>query len=192
MNVLYRSIGVAFLLVLTSAAVAAERPQREMKNGKPVYDVCSFVYPGTLSKMYDASDAIVDVRVLSSEGKAVAGSPRTYYTATVLRALKSGLEKGQTIVFSQAAGEVELADKILRANELRTLSAGERYVVFLRRDEPYGGYILTGEREGAFRVNNGRIDPQGEGSVAAEQRNLTERQLNDEIDRVARHATPKR
>jgi hypothetical protein len=192
MKVLCRSICVAVLLLLTSAVVAAERPKREMKNGKPVYDVCLFnLYPGTLSKMYDASDAVVDLRIISSEAKAVAGLPRTYYTATVLRALKSGLTKGQTIVFSHAAGEVELPDKILRANDLHTLSVGERYVVFLRRHEPYGGYILTGEREGAFRVSNGRIDPQGEGSVAADQRNVTERQFDDEIDRVARHAIPK-
>jgi len=193
MRTMCRSVCVAVLFFWTLTAVAAERPKPEMKNGKPVYDVCSFiVYPGTLDKMYEQSDAIADVRIVSSEGKAVAGlHPRTFYTATVLHAFKSGLKDGQTVVFSQAAGEVELADRILRSNDLHTLSVGERYIVFLRRHDPYGGYILTGEREGAFKVSDGRIDPQGDGSVASEQRNLTKRQFDDEIERVARHAAPK-
>jgi len=118
--------------------------------------------------------------------------PRTFYTATVLRALKGGPKHGQTVVFSHAAGEVELADKILRNSEPRTLSAGERYIVFLRRHNPYGGFILTGDRAGAFKLSNGHIVPQGEGTVADEQRNLTERQFDDEIEMIAHRANPAR
>jgi len=165
-----------------------------MKNGKPVYDVCAFVLlPGSLSEMYTTSDAILDVQIVSMEGRIVVGRfPRTFYTATVRRALKTGPKEGQTVVFSQAAGEVELADKILRNSDLHTLSVGERYIVFLRRHDPYGGYILTGDRAGAFKVSNGRIVPQGEGNIAEEQQNLTERQFSDEIELIARRAVPKR
>jgi len=189
-----RLSAVVFLLVtFTASAGPAKRPAPEMKNGKPVYEVCSFIVaPGTLRAMYDASDAVLDVRITESTGKVVTGQrPRTFYTASVLRVMKGESNNALPVVFSQAAGEVELADRILRSNDTHTLAVGERYVVFLRRHEPYGGYILTGEREGAFRILNGRIEPQGALAVAHEQRDLTERQFNDELEMLARRAGPK-
>lgn len=195
MRVIYRSTCVTILCVLALSALAAQPPRTvEMKNGKPVYDVCTLVLlPGSLNELYTTSDAILDVQVVSMEGRIVVGRfPRTFYTATVLRARKGGPKEGQTVVFSQAAGEVELADKVLRNTDMHTLSVGERYIVFLRRHDPYGGYILTGDRAGAFKVSNGHIVPQGEGAVADEQRNLTERQFGDEIDLIARRANTNR
>lgn len=196
MNELYRSIGVVILFLLSSLAIAGGPPKgwkQPTKNGKPVYEVESFpVVPGTLAEMYDTSDAIADVRILRSEGKLVVGDrPRTFYTASILRALKGELKPSQTVVFSQAAGEVELPDRIIQASDPHTLSVGERYIVFIRYHEPYGGYILTGGRETAFKVSHGHIEPQGYGTVASEQQNMTERQFADEIEMIARRAKPK-
>src|SRR4029079_8206926 len=181
------------LWTMTAIAAAAEKPL-EMKNGKPVYDVEALILrPATLNELYETSDAIVDVQVASSEGKLVVGRfPRTFYTATVLRAFKGNLKTGQSVAFSQAAGEVELPDKVLRNRDSHLLSVGDRYIVFLRRHDPYGGYILTGDRAGAFRVIHGRIEPQGDGALAEQQRNLTERQFGDEIEMIARRGKPKR
>src|SRR5256885_16690509 len=97
MPVIYRFSSIAWILVsaVTAAAGQAKHPAPEMKNGKPVYDVCSFIVaPGTLSGMYEASDAVFEVRVDASEGKAVVGNrPRTFYTANVLRVLKGESNK---------------------------------------------------------------------------------------------------
>lgn len=192
-NSMRLSAAILMLSAVTVSAGEAKRPAPEMKNGKPVYEVCSFIVaPGTLREMYDRSDAVMDVRIIASTGKVVAGQrPRTFYTANVLHVFKGESNQTPPVVFSQAAGEVELPDKILRSNDTHTLTVGERYVVFLRRHEPYGGYILTGEREGAFKILNGRIEPQGTLAVAHEQRELTERQFNDELDMLARRAGPK-
>lgn len=196
MNAVRGTICVAMLLLATST-FAAKPPDPSTlphKNGKPVYEVESLpLVPGTLAELYDESDVIADVRIDSSEGKLVLDRlPRTFYTATVLRTLKGEIKPRDTIVFSQAAGEVELADRIVQSNDLHTLPVSERYLVFVRQHAPYGGYILTFGRAGAFMVKQDRIEPQGLGSVADEQRNLTVRQLYDEIERIARRARPKR
>jgi hypothetical protein len=183
------------ILVLWAATAIAAAPNKavEMKNGKPVYDVCALILrPASLNELYETSETIVDVRVVSSEAKVVVGRfPRTFYTATVLRAFKGDLKPGQSVIFSQAAGEVELPDRILRNGDSHTLSVGEHYIVFLRLHEPYGGYVLTGDRAGAFKVINGHIEPQGDGVVADQQRNLTERQFGDEIEMISHRASPK-
>jgi hypothetical protein len=179
-----------------TAVVGAKPPDPSKlprKNGKPIYMVETLpVVPGTLAGMYDVAEAIVDVRINSSAGKLVPGDrPHTLYTATVLRAFKGELKPRQTLVFSQAAGEVELPDRIVQASDPRTLSVGGRYIVFIRYHAPYESYILIGGRETAFKVSNGRIEPGGEGNVAAEQQNLTERQFTDELEMIARRAVPK-
>jgi hypothetical protein len=94
-------------------------------------------------------------------------------------------------VFSQSAGQLELPDKVIRVAGVEPLPAGDRYVVFLRRHETVGPWILAGERDGAFKLNDGRVQPQGFGVVAQEQSNVTERQFDDELERVARRAKPK-
>ena len=130
------------------------------------------VVPETLEEMFTASDEVVDVEILSSVVRGV-GDPsnpyvRTFYTAKALRSLK-GSVKGQ-VVFTQAAGELEFPDHILRAAD-EPLNVGRRYVVFLRRNDRFGGRMLVGERSGAFKINGDRIEPQGFGKLAEPQRN---------------------
>jgi hypothetical protein len=188
----YRILCAALCFLSVSIVLAAEQSPRETKNGKPVYDVCTLtIAPSSLTEMYDESDAILDVRIVSSQARLVLGPfPRTFYTATVLRSFKGSFKEGDSVVFSHAAGDVELPDQILRANR-ETLSIGDRDIVFLDRRERYGGYILTRESEGAFKVSGGRIEPLGAGHVAAEQQHLTERQFIEEIAMAARRAKPK-
>ena len=150
------------------------------------------VVPGTLEEMYATSDEILEVEILSSVARAVGASNkpfvRTFYTANVLRNRK-GAQREQ-VVFSQSAGDVEFPDHILHASG-EPLTVGERYVVFLRLNERFGGRILVGERSGAFKIRNGRIEPQGFGKLADEQRNLTERSFGDELDRLSKRAMQK-
>lgn len=137
--------------------------------------------------MYTTADEVFDVQILSSVVKPV-GDPshpyvRTFYTARILNSRKGS--KPSQVVFTQAAGELELADHIIRSSGM-PLTVGHRYVVFLRRNEKFGGRMLVGERSGAFKINKGRVEPQGFGKVAEEQRNLTEKSFGDELDRLSR------
>jgi len=86
---------------------------------------------------------------------------------------------------------LELADRVLRGGNGDPLPAGERYILFLSRSEPAGTWALQGQRAGAFRLREGRVQPQGFGAVADEQRNLRERQFSDELERLAGHNRPK-
>lgn len=178
-----------FILATASFALTPAPPAQS----KPVIaqEVLPVV-PGTLDEMYSESDEVLEVEILSSVARAV-GDPnkpfvRTFYTANVLRSRKGAQRK--QVVFTQSAGEVEFPDHILRASG-EPLKAGERYVVFLRLNDRFGGRMLVGERSGAFKIRNGRIDPQGIGEVAEEQRNVTERSFGDELDRFSKRSTQK-
>ena len=158
------------------------------------------VVESSLARMWDAADAVVEVEIESSAVKgidrpALYGRPqlpfvRTFHTSRVLRVLKGDVKKGATLVFSQSAGQLELPDKFVRVAGFEPLAAGGRYVVFLRKQKTFGPWILAGERDGAFRLREGRVQPQGMGAVAREQSNVTERQFGDELDRVARRSRP--
>src|SRR6185436_2350198 len=126
--------------------------------------------PGTIEELYNSSAEVLEVTVVSSKVAGVGQPPRvrTFYTAIVNRPIKSNLKEGQTVVFTQAAGELELADKIIRAADPRTLPLGDRYIVFLRHNDSFGGRMLSGERDGAFKVRGGHVEPQGSSRLAVE------------------------
>ena len=175
------------------AGPPADRSKVPTKNGKPVYEQELLpLTASTFEELYGTSEEVLDVQVTTSEVRGVGTAPfvRTLYTATVLRPIKAALQKGQTVVFSQGTGELELPDRILRAGGGAPLAVGERYIVFLGRNATFGR-ALMGEREGAFKVRDGRIDPQGSGSLSETQRDLSERQFIDELERIARHAKPR-
>jgi hypothetical protein len=193
-----KSMTVVFVVISLAFAPTAycQAHTPETINNKPVYEVEVLpVVETTLSRMWDAADAVVDVQIENSVVKSISspgvgGRPRTplirtFHTSKVLRIIKGDF-KGSTIVFSQFAGQLELPDKIIRIADSEPLAAGARYVVFLRRHESLGPWILVGERDGAFKLEKGRLKPQGHGIVAEEHSNITERQFRDELDRVAR------
>jgi hypothetical protein len=186
-----RNLGVVTIFMLVTSSILAV--QASPAKPKPVLSHEIFpVVPETLEEMYASSDEVVDVEILSSVARVV-GEPanpyvRTFYTAKV-RHSRKGLPK-ERLVFSQSAGEIEFPDHILRASS-EPLQIGQRYIVFLRRNELFGGRILVGERSGAFKIRNGRIEPQGFGKVADEQRHLTERMFGDELDRLSKRSRPK-
>jgi hypothetical protein len=181
-------IGILFFTTASSPANASAPPSSK----RVVYCEVFPVVPGTLEEMFEASDEVIEVQILSSVAKSVGdpGNPhvRTFYTAKVLR-IRKGTPHGQ-VVFTQAVGEVEFPDHILRT-EGEALTTGQRYVVFLRRDDYFGGRMLVGERDGAFKIRNGHIEPQGFGKLADEQRNLTERSFGDELDRLSKRSMSK-
>jgi len=181
-------------VILFSFAASVLAAGSSAASQKPVVTQEVFVVvPGTLDEMFRASDEVIDVQILSSTVRGV-GNPTnpyvtTFYTAKILRSRKGTTSHGQ-VVFTQAAGELEVGDHILRANG-EPLKIGERYIVFLRLNEAFGGRILVGGRSGAFKIKNGHIDPQGFGKLAEEQRNLTERAFADELDRLSRRSISK-
>jgi hypothetical protein len=153
-----------------------------------------FVTAPTLDELYRNADAIVRVRVATREVKGVGAVPyvRTFYTATVLRTLKGAVAKGAVVAFSQFTGELELPDKILRAAGHDPLQVGKSYIVFLKRTaDEWGGHVLVGDVQGVFGIRAGRIEPKGKDHVSLEQRDVSESDFIDEIDRVARREKPK-
>jgi hypothetical protein len=166
----------------TLSAAPAAPPRKQIVN-QEVFAVV----PGTLEELFTTADEVLDVKIVSSVVKAVGDTKnpfvRTFYTARVLNARK-GLA-GRQVVFTQAAGELELGDHIIRSEGV-PLTVGSRYVVFLRRNENFGGRMLVGERSGAFKLDAGRVQPQGFGKLAEEQRNLRETSFTDELNRLAR------
>ena len=193
-----KSLTVVFYVISLAFVPAAysQAQTDETINNKPVYEVDVMpVVESTLSRMWDPADAVIDVQIESSVVKSISrpglgGRPqtphiRTFHTSKVLRIIKGDF-KDSTIVFSQSAGQLELPDRIIRIADSEPLAAGARYVVFLRRHDSSGPWTLVGERDGAFKLEKGRLKPQGLGVVAKEQSNITERQFSDELDRVAR------
>jgi hypothetical protein len=192
----------ALSLLVTGWSLLAQQtarppmPVTQHINGKPVYDQnVTPVVESSLALMWETSDAIVDVQVASSEVKGIGDRQvyvRTAFISKVLRVYKGNIQKGASIVFTQAAGQLELPDKIIRVDGVEPLGVGERYVVFLRHHDTLGPWILVGERDGAFKVRNGSIQPQGFTHVAEEHRNLSELSFTDELERVGRHSAPRK
>ena len=189
----YRTIlTLACAALLGCASTVALASPRATISGKPVYDQEVLpVVETSLSKMWDAADAVLEVRIAASEVKGIGTAPylrvRTFHSAAVTRVLKGDLKAGARIVFSQAAGQLELADRILRVEGAEALTSGDdTFIVFLRKHDAFGPWILLGERSGAFKIHGGHIQPQGFGAVAEEQRDVSARQFSDELDRIAR------
>lgn len=195
----YLRIILAVFLGLVPVISAQTQPA----NAKPTYEIEVLpVVESSLQQMWESADAVAEVRIESSIPTAIARLPfqgrerlpliRTLHTSTVLRVLKGALKPGSTIVFSQQAGEVELSDRIVRIDGPRPLETQQRYVVFLRRQQQPAGddWLLLGERDGAFKLHDGRVEPQGFGRVAKEHVNLRERSFNDELQRLAARTRP--
>jgi hypothetical protein len=179
----------AFVVLLTSICFAASASASGVTHAaKPIHVQETFpVVPQTFEELFTTADDVVDVEIVSSTVRAV-GAPanpfvRTFYTARILRHYKGSPEG--LIVFTQAAGEIEYPDYILRAPD-EPLKIGGRYVVFLRRNEVFGGRMLVGERSGAFEIRKGRIEPQGSGPFAEQQGKLSESSFTDELERLSR------
>jgi hypothetical protein len=197
---LHGKLIVLFLLGIGSAASA----QLKESSRKPVYETEILpVVESSIQRMWESADAVAEVRIDASTAKAIARpafhgreqlpSIHTLHTSRVLRVLKGNLKPGSTLSFSQQAGEVELADRLIRVGGPPPLAAQQRYVVFLRRQPPSAGeeWGLLGERDGAFKLHDGSVDPQGFGRVAKEHVNLRESAFNDELQRVAERTRPK-
>jgi hypothetical protein len=182
---------LGFVLILLGCSLAHAQAHPPRINGKPVYhqEVLPVV-ESTLARMWDATEIVVEVKIERSDVKAVGGSrtPRvsTYHTARVIHSLKGNMKAGTDIVFTELAGQLELADRILIGANGEPLPVGERYIVFLARNDVLDTWALRGQRAGAFKLHEGRVQPQGFGAVAEEQRGVTERQFSDELERLSR------
>jgi|SRR5947209_3350343 len=195
----YLRIILAVFLGLVPVVSAQTQPS----SAKPTYEIEVLpVVESSLQQMWESADTVAEVRIESSIPTAITRLPfhgrerlplvRTLHTSTVLRVLKGALNPGSTIVFSQQAGEVELSDHIVRIDGPPPLATQQRYVVFLRRQQQPAGddWLLLGERDGAFKLHDGRVEPQGFGRVAKEHVNLRERAFNDELQRLAARTRP--
>lgn len=187
---MYRFLTALILFVLVVPSMLGNPDGALAKKPVHMQEILS-VIPNSLPEMFAESDDVLEVEIRSSAVRAV-GRPerpyvRTFYTAKVMRTHK-GSRQSQ-VVFTQAAGELEFPDYILRAAG-EALQVGARYVVFLRRNDTFGGRMLIGERSGAFKIGKGgRIEPQGFGKIAEEQRSVSEKAFGDELDYLSQRPT---
>jgi hypothetical protein len=142
-----------------------------------------------MRELWRESDVIARVHIRASSGVGIGGDPRfppivrTEHVATVLKTYKG--ELGAETRFLEAAGSLELEDMIIQVEDRTPLPVNAEYFVFLRRD-PKGRYHLVYDREGAFEIEEGVIDPQGRGQNAVANRGVSIRQFIDAIDYVSR------
>lgn len=187
-----RLVAIVVILLALPLAAQPQRPKVPMRNGKPVYErEFMIVTPGDFEAFYRTADDIAEVTISSSRVQLVNEWPRTFYTATISRVFKGTGSKGKSVEFSQNTGEFELPDRIRRSVGQPPLQTGSTFIVFLSRNEALGGRVLVGERDGAFKLEGGRIIPQGFTHVADEHRNLAERAFIDELERVDRRVKPR-
>jgi hypothetical protein len=180
--------------LFSGSVLVGQASPRATVHGKPLYEQETYpLVERSLARMWAAADAVAEVKIESSQVKGVGPLPivRTFHTCRVQRVLKGDITKGASFVFTEDAGDLELPDRVLRAGNAEPLASGSRYVVFLLRNAVAGTWVLQGQQAGAFKLREGRVEPQGTGVVAEEQRNLRERQFFDELERLAGRSRPK-
>jgi hypothetical protein len=170
------------LIVIPFIAVADSKPILKQRNES--------LAPDDLRVLWNHCDVIARVRITASSVIGIGGDPRflplvyTEHTATVLKTYKGDL--GGDTRFLEAAGSLELDDKIIEVEDrAKALPVGAEYIVFLRRYQE-GRLLLAFDRESAFKIEKGTIDPQGRGRYAFANRGVSVRQFLDAIDYVSR------
>lgn len=176
-----RSLTLAAFLILSAVMAGAD--------SKPVVTQRGLILaPDDLRVLWQHSDVIARVRITASSVVGIGGDPRflplvrTEHTATVLKTYKGDL--GTEVRFLQVAGSLELEDKIIQVEDRTPLPADAEYIVFLRRYQE-GRLLLAFDREGAFKIEKGVIEPQGRGRYAAANGGVGVRQFLDAIDYVS-------
>jgi len=144
-----------------------------------------------LRQLWHEAGIIALVRITeSSVGGIPPSNPRflpivyTEHTAEVLEVFKGNADKRAALRFHQAAGSLELPDKIVQVPGREPLEIGGTYFVFLTAIPD--GFALASDLEGAFRTDKGVLIPQGFGPLAVQHRNMPERQFIRELSYIAR------
>lgn len=166
-----------------AAAMADRKPILEQETLHSV--------PGSFSQMWQMAGVVAKVRIANSEVRALpspAGAlPRinTIHHATVIRAFKGDVRSGASISFAQVAGQLDVGEAIIRVMDEEPLPKGD-YIVFLQTSPKDTQLRLIGDVDGAYKVHDGYIEPQGRFTAFAQQhRGLSERRFVDEIEAVA-------
>jgi hypothetical protein len=173
----------AYLALSCVTALAREQAS------KPVLEQETFhAVPGSFREMWQVADVVAKVRITRSIVRPTDSSPvpriETLHRATVLAVFKGEVKAHSEVSFTQVAGQLETATAIVRVADEEPLAPGD-YVVFLRRTPLDPQLRLVGDVDGAYKVNNGFIEPQGRfTSFAKEHRGLSERRFVAEITAI--------
>jgi len=171
--------------------LAPPAPTSAGADQKPVLEQETFhAVPSSFSEMWQMAAVVAKVRIVSSETRALpspAGAlPRinTFHRATVLRVFEGNVRPGASISFAQVAGQLDVGPAIIRVTDEEPLAPGD-YFVFLQTSPNDSELHLIGDIDGAYRVRNGFIEPQGHFTLFSQtHRGLSERRFIDEIEMV--------
>jgi hypothetical protein len=138
--------------------------------------------------MWALADLVAKVRITHSEVEAYTSPSvrnHTVHHAEVLTVLKGKTRRGEVVSFLQVAGQLETKDAIIRVTDEEPLSPGE-YIVFVRYAPGGTSLHLIGDVDGAYKLVNGFIEPQGKFTAFAQQyRGMPEDRFVREIETVA-------
>lgn len=146
--------------------------------------------PGSFREMWQQSDVVAKVRITRSIVRPTDPSPvpriETLHHATVITVFKGAVKAQSALSFAQVAGQLETATAIVRVADEEPLAPGD-YIVFLRRTPLDPQLRLIGDVDGAYKVTNGFIQPQGRFTAfAKEHRGLSEPRFVAEITDISR------
>ena len=174
----------------SSGLHAQDRPTKPIVVENPL-----IAPPESMENMWSRSDAVLRVRIVSSNPKTVGRDPMHVYTeatAEVLKVFKGRSIVGSVVKFLQVAGEAETPTQIIRVEGATPLPKDHEYVVFLTNSPSAGGLFLSHDVDGAFEIHDGVVIPHGRSAVAQQHQNLSERRFVDELERLRdRHGVVK-
>jgi len=174
----------------SSCLHAQDRPTKPIVVENPL-----IAPPESMENMWSRSDAVLRVRIVSSNPKTVGRDPMHVYTeatAEVLKVFKGRSIVGSVVKFLQVAGEAETPTQIIRVEGATPLPKDHEYVVFLTNSPSAGGLFLSHDVDGAFEIHDGVVIPRGRSAVAQQHQNLSERRFVDELERLRdRHGVVK-
>lgn len=131
-------------------------------------DACGGFDPSSVTTLSKTAHLVLHGRVVDQH--AVEMQPRIIATVNrveVLQSFKGSTHTGGTLTIRQGGGRIDRGDYIdhMSFNQLLPLNVGDEYVLFIHVDSA-GSHTIVGSEEGAFRVRNGRVEPQGDAGAA--------------------------
>lgn len=176
------------LTLIALIAISLSSPIRAAEK-RVVFQERMIVSPDQIEDLWDRSTAVVRVKISSL---AVRGLPNvtavpdvyTEYRADVIQTYRG--EPARSIRFLHRAGQLDVGNVVVAVPHSAQLTVGSEYVVFLRFIDHYGAFVLTADREGAFRVERSAIVPEGRTWLAIQHRAMPIERFEGELRAFAK------
>jgi hypothetical protein len=135
---------------------------------------CGGFDPNSIKTLAASTHRILHIKVMDQDMIQPASDRDYVSTLNRVRLLESftrgliGVAGGSMLTIRQGGGRIDRGDYIdtYSFNSLPPLNVGDEYVLFIHVGES-GAHTIIGSEEGAFRIRNGRVEPQGNAGAAS-------------------------